>query len=838
MSKDIRTFFKSASTNTNASVTSNGIVTTNTNASVNKRKRHRNEEEYDESDPHTQRQKSIASYIITGNEEIHLLIARAGCTKTSTIIMTVDEIKKRIPDVKILYVTYNSAMKDEARQKLRRIIGEQVKTNVHSYDSLIGYIMGVFNNKATSEDKSKITLTTDVYKIIPCFEYIFIDEAQDLSPQFFYVINILHLHNPNAKFIFCGDPHQNLYDFRKDSLKADHRLITLSNQCGSFIGKQIKTHELFVSKRVTSSIAKVISNGLYNDPLFLQSTKNGCKVELHETRNIGRELFRKVTNLIQGGVHLKDIVVLVPTRNFIERNTSFIKCVDNNFRVRLASSEKDATQKELNIQTFHSSKGLEWDFVFVLPFDESLFNYKNFSHYKESNDIPNALYVAMSRAKIKLFLLGNPQQRLQRFNRKNCENDIDIIYDDNDDNRSKLPPPPPPPPRSMSNSNDDTDDVTTNDNDDIIERTHLNQNKLKDSSRNIARRIDNVSFQHYIEKNIEINEVEQQQCYTNHFTEVANKKLIVQLRNGTHQIDAQEIIREALIFSYEIISQNKNPRSTLLYQFCYDYFVQNKEYLERSFSRDKYRNVIRSIENLNHTSYVDINKLIILKTCISSMDFQNYNQYPPGNYEFLCHEDFVKLSNCVERIISITPLIQQSQLIAFQGNQNLKIRRDFFNKKDQMLLPDDETPKFDNRFNRNFTEYEIACMYDSKLRLQTGHEFILNFSMGDSNFSEILNSIMLNYNFLNTSLRGILIANVTNGKVYRIHMVQDHVCQFMKYIAQIEFCHMSFSLKRNTTVNYDNTKLDDESYVPYVNQYLTEGDSMYGYEIDYLENDE
>jgi DNA helicase-2/ATP-dependent DNA helicase PcrA len=75
------------------------------------------------------------------------------------------------------------------------------------------------------------------------------------------------------------------------------------------------------------------------------------------------------------------------------------------------SSDQDDDKKEVigvRLMTIHASKGLEFEYVFIVGLEEDLFPAKNFSGKKRSKEEEEEerrlFYVAVTRAKKKLYL--------------------------------------------------------------------------------------------------------------------------------------------------------------------------------------------------------------------------------------------------------------------------------------------------------------------------------------------------------------------------------------------------------------------------------------------------
>ena len=88
-----------------------------------------------------------------------------------------------------------------------------------------------------------------------------------------------------------------------------------------------------------------------------------------------------------------------------------------------SDNQKDDSQKPIiNMLTAHSSKGLEFDTVFVVGLTEGIFPHRKAVSPEQIEEERRLLYVAMTRAKNNLYVLGRGEEKNgKRISRFICE---------------------------------------------------------------------------------------------------------------------------------------------------------------------------------------------------------------------------------------------------------------------------------------------------------------------------------------------------------------------------------------------------------------------------------
>ncbi|MGL6098800.1 MAG: ATP-dependent helicase [Fusobacteriaceae bacterium] len=237
------------------------------------------------------------------------------------------------------------------------------------------------------------------------FDYIMVDEYQDTDNL---QVEILKLLSKNSYLMAVGDDYQSIYSFKGASTD---NIINFSNDF-----QNTKTLILKENYRSSYHILKLANE-------FSKKLRNSFRKTL-STNNISN----KLPNLNIFKTHEKEVEDIFNKINFILKNNpndsisilfrnfsymeSFIKFFDKyeldyniaqNIFLENTKTRKFNNNAKLTLLTIHSSKGLEWDYVFIpLLLDgiipTSIGNSINLEEEKR------LFYVALTRAKKELFL--------------------------------------------------------------------------------------------------------------------------------------------------------------------------------------------------------------------------------------------------------------------------------------------------------------------------------------------------------------------------------------------------------------------------------------------------
>lgn len=239
----------------------------------------------------------------------------------------------------------------------------------------------------------------DQIKNIKNIKHLFVDEAQDLNPEQFDIICLIKKHF-QATIHLIGDPNQNIFQFRRSN----------SSHLMSFVAKQ---YNLSLNFRSTQQIIN-FSECLKPIPTKLTqsgSAKEGPKpIILSQDSKCVHQIILQYISTYSGD--LSEIAIICPTKGIKAYNTTGLSVFFNLFNLHKipfkqlydeagSNDERmrdtDKLPGHLNLLTWHGTKGLEFDTVFVMDFYHHVFNIKPTEI--EHSEHQYLLYVATTRAK-------------------------------------------------------------------------------------------------------------------------------------------------------------------------------------------------------------------------------------------------------------------------------------------------------------------------------------------------------------------------------------------------------------------------------------------------------
>ncbi|MBP3634915.1 MAG: UvrD-helicase domain-containing protein [Bacilli bacterium] len=151
-------------------------------------------------------------------------------------------------------------------------------------------------------------------------------------------------------------------------------------------------------KNLIEDIRKDIDKLSLTELIDLVLDKSGIRNELESEKTIEADI--RLENLEE----FKSI-----TKSFEEKEgiVSLGEFLDELSLVSDVSEQKDDTKEKVTLMTMHAVKGLEFDYVFVVGFEEGLFPHINCMESNDELEEERRLcYVAITRAKKKLYLIN------------------------------------------------------------------------------------------------------------------------------------------------------------------------------------------------------------------------------------------------------------------------------------------------------------------------------------------------------------------------------------------------------------------------------------------------
>ena len=290
------------------------------------------------------------------------------------------------------------------------IINKYYDSGVNLVFSICKYIEAHMKKYGLRDFADQLMDTINLFEnrkeLIPQFDYILIDEYQDINSVQIRLIDLL-----NAENIFCvGDPRQSIYGWRGSDIKY----IT------NFKDKYPDYQEINLTKNYRSKkpIVELINSLIkYMDLVDLTSDIEGNKdIKLLRFDSEENEFEFVIQRILATTVPRNEIFVLARTNRQLNDLSLLMKTREIKHIVRSDEIRKTviANQEDVTLATIHAIKGLESKMVFIIGCTPSNFPCKGSEHpiielitddYDKEAEEKKLFYVAMSRAKDNLYLV-------------------------------------------------------------------------------------------------------------------------------------------------------------------------------------------------------------------------------------------------------------------------------------------------------------------------------------------------------------------------------------------------------------------------------------------------
>lgn len=350
----------------------------------------------------TQDQEQYSQYIPNDNV---LITGNAGSGKSIILQAQAKYVHDHVKDAKILFLCYNLVLQ--------------------SYLKSPNGVFSSYDNIKVSSIKNFVLSNNEKY------DFIFIDEGQDFEEHEFKALNGFLDTSNYGHFVIAADGGQNIYG-RETSLEnvniefKDENLIHLTTNFR--ITKEISNvAEGYLRDRALN--IKASTNPL--DMTYISSVERhfyeGDQPLLKKCSNEAEEMsfiVSEIKKLIKKQVPLNEICIIVSQSNMEERAQ---KIINGCFKLQsvLNSREYNPNNHAVMLTTPHSSKGLEFDYVFYCWFYDG--------NAKASDGFKKSAYVAMTRAKKKLTITYSVSNEIIRsienaYNRKIKKVQLSSLY--------------------------------------------------------------------------------------------------------------------------------------------------------------------------------------------------------------------------------------------------------------------------------------------------------------------------------------------------------------------------------------------------------------------------
>lgn len=316
-----------------------------------------------------------------------LVLAGPGSGKTTVILERVNTlIEKGVKPENILVVTFTR----KAAVELQDRFAQKYAVNFGTFHSVFFNIQksaDINTNILKSDEIEFDEMITGCYKLLNedrqlrnkyrnKYEYILIDEFQDINMEQYMVIKILAY--PLNNIFAVGDDDQSIYAFRG---AAPMIMKKFEND----YSPQIIL--LDVNYRSTKEIVKAAGNLIsynkyrYEKKLKVYKDERG-EVDVREFKTRDEQIKYAVKNL-----KINDAII-----------------VRTNMEVQFIKKYLEDEKKNISVLTMHSAKGLEFDEVYILNVNKGIIPHCRNRKATEIEEERRLFYVAMTRAKQKLHI--------------------------------------------------------------------------------------------------------------------------------------------------------------------------------------------------------------------------------------------------------------------------------------------------------------------------------------------------------------------------------------------------------------------------------------------------
>jgi len=350
----------------------------------------------------------------------------AGSGKSVLLIHSLKNIIQKEPDAKVAVVVYTHSLIDMFKTGMQEL-------NLPSSIPVMTYIEFVDRNNQN-------------------FDYIFCDEVQDLPARVLYAMN-----NRARKVIVAGDSNQSIYDTDPRWQKP----VVNPNQVGDIINA--RAFSLNMIHRLTRSIINAVQKILPSMDIWgakRDLTKQDVNIRLCEASSEEEEVKYIYQEALKGTNVGDTSVILFPKNDLIIKFANLVLSANgktqwseiknrwdkpdygdlnshfrrNGIKLQFIGSGygalKDAERnKEAILMTYHSSKGLDFDNVF-LPFLNT--------HFSIRSNAETLFMVAMTRSRKNLYLTyyGYTHDLVDKFKSECTEISISDIINPRATNRT------------------------------------------------------------------------------------------------------------------------------------------------------------------------------------------------------------------------------------------------------------------------------------------------------------------------------------------------------------------------------------------------------------------
>lgn len=368
-------------------------------------------------------QEMIAKNIGAGHR---ILKGVAGSGKSLVIACRAKYLNSVYPDWKVLVVCFNNTLCNHIQNMMNENDVENLE--ISTFHGLVKKITNANLKKLDGESQDQYNLRVaeilnsyvESTNFLEKYDAILIDEGQDFAQE--WIQSLVKILNPETNSIlFCYDPAQNIFNRKRPSWRS-FGLEVQGKKPTELMRCYRNTKEILITARSFLNSKKLDSLVAEDDfDRVLDPDTGECKVGIfpvtyqsqnyQETINL---IVKKIKYLVNNGHPENSIAILIARHESQEKLDVLLKkafeehASNISYKFIITSNDKKALNlKELNIKilNFESSKGLEFDHVFLIGLENMP---RITAKLVRDEDTERKLtYVAMTRAKENLYMISH-----------------------------------------------------------------------------------------------------------------------------------------------------------------------------------------------------------------------------------------------------------------------------------------------------------------------------------------------------------------------------------------------------------------------------------------------
>ena len=288
--------------------------------------------------------------------------------------------------------------KDESNyvvKEVKRLINEK---NVSPNDICV-----LYRANAQSRTIEEAFLTSNIsYNIVGAFAFYNRKEIKDLIAY----LKLVYNEKDDISLLRVIN-----YPKRGIGAKAIENLNIMANAENKSLYEVIDSGKELEFKKIIEYLKEEEKHLSLTEFIDVVLDKTGIKSSLEAEKSLESEI--RLENLEEFKSIAKNLEVT-------EGIASLGEFLENISLVSDVNEQKEDNNEKVTLMTMHAVKGLEFDYVFVIGFEEGLFPHSNcFDSNDELEEERRLCYVAITRAKKKLIMIGSKEAFIYAINNNN-----------------------------------------------------------------------------------------------------------------------------------------------------------------------------------------------------------------------------------------------------------------------------------------------------------------------------------------------------------------------------------------------------------------------------------